>query len=68
MSQGIGYVIAALGPLVVGALHDVTHGWSVPAVFLIAVSLAMLLPGFGAGRARTIGAVDTPDGQRAAAR
>lgn len=26
-AQGIGYLIAALGPLVVGILHDLTHGW-----------------------------------------
>jgi cyanate transporter len=55
MSQGLGYVIAGLGPLAVGAVHDATHGWSAPTVLLLAISAAMLVPGFGAGRNRTIG-------------
>lgn len=28
--QGGGYALASLGPLVIGALHDATGGWSVP--------------------------------------
>jgi cyanate transporter len=64
MSQGLGYVIAALGPLAVGAMHDATHGWSVPAVLLLAVSVAMLIPGLGAGRNRLIGVEYTPAGER----
>ncbi|MDN3353952.1 MFS transporter [Actinomadura sp. DC4] len=55
MAQGIGYVIAALGPLAIGAVHDATHGWSVPAVLVLAVSVVMLVPGLSAGRDRTIG-------------
>ena len=60
MSQGVGYVIAALGPLAVGALHDATGGWSVPTVLLLVVSAAMMVPGLGAGRDRTIGAEPRP--------
>jgi CP family cyanate transporter-like MFS transporter len=55
MAQGVGYVIAALGPLAVGAVHDATHGWSAPAVLVIAISVVILLPGLGAGRDRMIG-------------
>ena len=55
MSQGLGYVIAGLGPLAVGAVHDATHGWSAPTVLMIAISAVMVVPGFGAGRNRTIG-------------
>lgn len=54
MSQGVGYLIAAMGPLGVGALHDHTGGWSVPVVVLLGVVVLMLLPGLGAGRTRTI--------------
>ena len=61
MSQGVGYLIAALGPLAVGAVHDATHGWSAPAVLVLVVSAAMLVPGFGAGRTRTIGEERLPD-------
>jgi cyanate transporter len=65
MAQGVGYVIAALGPLVVGAVHDATHGWSAPAALLLAVSCVMLIPGFGAGRVRTIGAGRPRDEEQA---
>ncbi|GAA0334424.1 MFS transporter [Actinoallomurus spadix] len=60
MAQGVGYVIAALGPLAIGALHDATHGWTVPSVVLLAVSVILVLPGLGAGRSRTIGAEPEP--------
>jgi CP family cyanate transporter-like MFS transporter len=67
MSQGLGYVIAALGPLVVGAVHDATQGWSAPGLFMLAASVAMLVPGLGAGRARAIGDERPAGEQRAAA-
>jgi CP family cyanate transporter-like MFS transporter len=55
MAQGVGYVIAALGPPAVGAVHDATHGWTAPGVLVDALSVALVVPGFGAGRDRTIG-------------
>jgi cyanate transporter len=65
MSQGVGYLIAALGPLAVGAVHDATHGWSAPAVLVIVISAVMLVPGFGAGRTRTVGQERLPEGANA---
>lgn len=41
--QGLGYVIGALGPLVVGVLHQVTGGWTAPLLFLLASTLVILL-------------------------
>jgi CP family cyanate transporter-like MFS transporter len=67
MSQGLGYVIAALGPLAVGAVHDATGNWSAPAVFMLVVSVVMLVPGLGAGRDRTIGEVRAPEEEPATA-
>jgi cyanate transporter len=55
MAQGVGYLIAALGPLAVGAVHDATHGWTVPGVLVLAITVLMLVPGVGAGRDRTLG-------------
>lgn len=55
MAQGLGYVIAGLGPLAVGAIHDATHGWSAPTVLLLVISVLMVAPGLGAGRDREIG-------------
>ncbi|MGH3240758.1 MAG: CynX/NimT family MFS transporter [Spirillospora sp.] len=54
MAQGVGYVIAALGPLAIGALHDATDGWSVPMTAVLLVCAFMSLPGLAAGRDRSI--------------
>ncbi|MCW2824489.1 MAG: transporter [Aeromicrobium sp.] len=34
-TQGVGYLIAGLGPFGVGALHDLTGSWTVPLIALI---------------------------------
>ena len=44
-AQGIGYTIAALGPLLVGVLHDLTGGWAASLVLLAATSLLFVLFG-----------------------
>jgi CP family cyanate transporter-like MFS transporter len=43
-AQGIGYLVAATGPLLVGLLHDLTDGWSAPFAFL-GVTLVLMLVG-----------------------
>lgn len=40
MSQFVGYVVAALGPIAVGAIHDATHSWTW-AFSVLAVGLAL---------------------------
>lgn len=42
--QTIGYAGGALGPLLVGALHELSGGWTVPLVVLLAISLLNLVP------------------------
>lgn len=54
MSQGVGYVIAALGPLAVGALYDATSGWTVPTIAMLLVSAVLAIPGMSAGQNRTL--------------
>jgi CP family cyanate transporter-like MFS transporter len=54
MAQGVGYLFAAAGPLVMGLLHAWTGGWSLPLVFLLSVGVVQLCAGLLAGRARTI--------------
>ncbi|MDL4820847.1 CynX/NimT family MFS transporter [Actinomadura opuntiae] len=64
MAQGVGYVIAALGPLAIGALHDATGGWSVPMAAVLAICAALAIPGLPAGRNRTLGSpapIPTPE-------
>lgn len=54
MVQAIGYCIGALGPFALGILHGWSGGWTLPLVFLLAVTAPMLVAGFGAGRARVV--------------
>ena len=42
-SQGIGYVIAGLGPLLVGALYGLTGSWALPLAVLFAALGANVL-------------------------
>jgi CP family cyanate transporter-like MFS transporter len=52
--QGGGYLIAAAGPFIVGALHDATGSWSLSVIVLIAILVPQALSGIGAGRPRTL--------------
>ncbi|AWB85954.1 CynX/NimT family MFS transporter [Mycetocola zhujimingii] len=52
--QGVGYVLGALGPLVVGITHDLTDGWTVPLVILIGVAFIGVFAGAIVARDRTI--------------
>jgi CP family cyanate transporter-like MFS transporter len=54
MAQSVGYTLAAVGPIAVGALHDATGGWSVPLAVLIGVGVVDLLFGLQAGRMRFV--------------
>ena len=42
-AQGIGYTIGALGPLLVGVLHDASGGWTLPLSFLLATSFVAIV-------------------------
>lgn len=69
MAQGVGYVLASAGPLLVGLLHGWTGGFDAAAVLFVALGLGIALSGLGAGRAvqlRVRGEVRT-DGSRGAA-
>lgn len=52
--QSIGYGIGALGPLVVGVLHDSTGGWTVPLLFLVGTALALTVSGIVVARPRML--------------
>jgi CP family cyanate transporter-like MFS transporter len=54
MAQAIGYSLAAVGPLAVGALHDWSGGWDAPLVALLLLTVPLLAAGIAAGRARTV--------------
>jgi CP family cyanate transporter-like MFS transporter len=50
MAQSVGYLVAALGPLVVGALAGATGGWTWPVVLLAVLLVPEWLVGLGAAR------------------
>ncbi|MFF3632216.1 CynX/NimT family MFS transporter [Streptomyces sp. NPDC002164] len=50
MAQSVGYLVAATGPLLLGVLHDLTGGWTLPLLLLVALTLIQAVVGFGAGR------------------
>jgi CP family cyanate transporter-like MFS transporter len=44
-TQGLGYLVAGLGPFGVGALHDATGSWTVPLIALIALAVPIVVAG-----------------------
>ncbi|UQW97005.1 MFS transporter [Rummeliibacillus sp. G93] len=50
MAQSFGYLLAAVGPVLVGTLHDLTGGWTIPLILLIFISFVLLIMGIGAGK------------------
>ncbi len=53
-AQGLGYLLAASGPFVVGVLHQKTGAWTAPFVFLWASLGLMLLGGWLIAGRRTV--------------
>ena len=54
MAQCVGYLLAAFGPPLVGALRDTSQGWTLPLSVCLVLSLAMAVLGMLAGRKRCI--------------
>jgi CP family cyanate transporter-like MFS transporter len=52
MAQSGGYLLASLGPLLVGTLHDVTDSWTASLLLLLFLLVPQLTSGYAAGRAR----------------
>ncbi|WP_431031513.1 MFS transporter [Plantibacter sp. RU18] len=50
MGQSIGYLLAALGPLLAGLIHDLTDGWHAPILFILATTILQAIFGYLAGR------------------
>lgn len=53
-AQGVGYLIAIPGPILIGFLHDRSGGWRVPLTLSIALLVPQLLAGLAAGRNRQV--------------
>lgn len=55
MAQSLGYLVAASGPFLIGALHDATGGWTAPIIVFLTVWVLIGVAGLFAGRARIAG-------------
>ncbi|WP_055589438.1 CynX/NimT family MFS transporter [Peterkaempfera griseoplana] len=55
MTQAVGYLVAAAGPVAAGALHQATGNWAAPLAVLLALCVPAAVAGFGAGRDRVLG-------------
>jgi MFS transporter, CP family, cyanate transporter len=54
LTQTVGYLVAAMGPLVIGAVHDITGSWTPALIVLLALLGPQLLLGLAAARNRTV--------------
>jgi MFS transporter, CP family, cyanate transporter len=54
MAQAVGYTMAALTPILIGLVHDLTHRWTVPLLLMIALAMVQLAMGVLSGRSLTI--------------
>ncbi|MFE2723337.1 CynX/NimT family MFS transporter [Kitasatospora sp. NPDC059327] len=54
MSQAVGYLVAAAGPVGAGALHQLTGDWNTPLLLMLVLAAVAAVAGWGAGRDRTL--------------
>ena len=45
----VGYMLAAIGPIALGYLYDLTQGWTAPIIFMMFCALAYFIFGKKAG-------------------
>ncbi len=60
MAQGVGYLIAAVGPTLVGLLYDLADSWDLPLAVLLGLLALQAGAGYLAGRDRPATAVVAP--------
>ena len=52
--QTVGYLLAAVAPLGIGAIHDLSGSWTLPLLVLIALNLPQAIVGLAAARDRKV--------------
>ncbi|WP_260631090.1 MFS transporter [Bacillus sp. S/N-304-OC-R1] len=50
MAQSVGYILAAMGPFIIGFLFDFFQSWTIPLILLIFITVLYTIAGIGAGR------------------
>lgn len=54
MAQSFGYILAAIGPMLIGYLFDLSGTWTIPLITLIGISVLVILFGLSVGRERYV--------------
>lgn len=54
MSQSMGYLLAAFGPLLFGLAHDLSGGWALPLAGFATCAVVQAIVGYTAGQNRTV--------------
>lgn len=54
ITQGVGYLMAIPGPILVGLLHDRTDGWRIPLALMIVLMVPQIIASYQAGRDRQV--------------
>ncbi len=54
MAQGGGYLFASMGPILVGAIHDLTDSWEIPFTFVVLLLIPYAINAWLAGRPRFV--------------
>jgi CP family cyanate transporter-like MFS transporter len=54
LAQSVGYLVAALGPLGIGIVHDVSGSWTPPIIVLLALLVPQIFVGLAAARNRMV--------------
>jgi MFS transporter, CP family, cyanate transporter len=54
MAQAVGYTTAAVTPILIGFLHDLTHSWASAMLLMICMSMLQVTMGYLAGRSQTV--------------
>jgi MFS transporter, CP family, cyanate transporter len=52
MAQSMGYLLAAVGPVFFGYLHDLFANWTIPFILLMLLTLIQLFVGIGASKGK----------------
>jgi CP family cyanate transporter-like MFS transporter len=54
MAQSLGYIFAAVGPMLIGYIYDFSEKWTVPIITLIIIVLLTAFFGYRAGQDRYV--------------
>ena len=56
MAQAVGYTVAAVTPILIGLMHDLTRQWTAALQLMIVLALLQMAMGYMAGSPRTVSA------------